>query len=94
MDDIRTIVDRVQCRSQCLGGLRRCHDVGVLVRLRNPNKELEMKGPISVIKVLNKLDLNRESVLIIRNGTLVPGDAMLDDADEIEVRAVISGGSQ
>ncbi len=53
-----------------------------------------MRGPISVIKVLRNLDLNRESVLVIRNGTLVPGDAMLDDDDIVEVRAVISGGAQ
>ena len=30
---------------------------------------------------------------MIRDGALVPGDAQLDDADEIEIRPVISGGS-
>jgi sulfur carrier protein ThiS len=29
---------------------------------------------------------------VIRNGTLVPGDAHLDAGDVIEVRPVISGG--
>jgi len=48
---------------------------------------------MSVVKLMNRLDLNRESVLFIRNGTLVPGDAMLDDTDEIEIRPVISGGA-
>jgi sulfur carrier protein len=43
--------------------------------------------------VLGQLDLPRESVLVIRNGTLVPGDAILDDDDVIEVRPVISGGA-
>ena len=33
--------------------------------------------------------MNRESYLVIRNGTLAPGDARLDDADVIEVRPVI-----
>ncbi len=65
----------------------------MIVHLRNPSRELEVGGPISVIKLLNRLDLNRESVLVVRNGTLVPGDAMLDDVDVIEVRPVISGGS-
>ena len=64
----------------------------MLVRLRHPNREIEVSGPISVIKLLNRLDLNRESVLLVRNGTLVPGDSMLDDDDVIEVRPVISGG--
>ena len=94
MGVIRTIVDRAETRDPCLARPDSCHDVGVLVRLRNPNKEVEMRGPISVIKVLRNLDLNRESVLVIRNGTLVPGDAMLDDDDIVEVRAVISGGAQ
>lgn len=65
----------------------------MLVKLRNPSRQVELRGPISVVKVLNQLDLPRESVLVIRNGTLVPGDAILDDADEIEVRPVISGGA-
>lgn len=49
---------------------------------------------MSVVKLLNQLDLNRESVLVIRESTLVPGDAMLDDGDEVEIRPVISGGQQ
>ncbi len=62
------------------------------VLLRNPRREVEFRGPISITAVLNQLELHRESVLVIRGDTLVPGDAMLDDADEIEVRPVISGG--
>ena len=62
------------------------------VLLRNPTREIEVKGPISVIKLLNRLELNRESVLVIRDSTLVPGDAILADDDAIEIRPVISGG--
>ena len=42
--------------------------------------------------LLAELGLDREAHLVIRNGTLVPGDARLDDADAVEVRPVISGG--
>lgn len=62
------------------------------VTLRHPSREIEVNGPISVVKLLNRLDLNRESVLLVRNGELVPGDSMLDDSDVIEIRPVISGG--
>ncbi len=65
----------------------------MIVRLRNPSRELTFRGPMSVAKLFNQLDLQRETVLVIRNGTLVPGDAMLADGDEIEVRPVISGGA-
>lgn len=63
------------------------------VNLRNPNRTLTFEGPMSIVALLQKLDLNRESVLVIRGGTLVAGDALLDDADEVEIRPVISGGA-
>ncbi len=63
------------------------------VVLRNPDKELTLDGPMSVTKLLNHLDVNRESVLVIVDGTLVPADATLADDAEVEIRSVISGGS-
>jgi sulfur carrier protein len=63
------------------------------VLLRNPRRELELPGPMSVVKLLDRLELHRDAVLVIRGDTLVPGDAMLDDADQIEIRPVISGGA-
>lgn len=63
------------------------------VLLRNPRRELEVEGPLRVVALLDRLELNRESVLVVRGDTLVPGDALLDDADEVEIRPVISGGA-
>ena len=63
------------------------------VTLRNPRRELEVDGPIRVVDLLNRLEVNRESVIVIRNDTLIPGDTLLDDADSIEIRPVISGGA-
>lgn len=65
----------------------------MLVRLRNPTREIEFAGPLSVVALTNRLEISRESVLVIRDGTIVPADAMLGDGDEIEIRPVISGGS-
>lgn len=64
----------------------------MIVRLRNPSRELELPGPMSVAKLMVRLELNRESVLLVRNGELVPGDDVLGDDDVVEVRPVISGG--
>jgi sulfur carrier protein len=65
----------------------------VKVLLRNPRRELDVDPPISVVALLQRLDLNRESVLVIRDGTIVPGDAVLDGSDSVEIRPVISGGA-
>ena len=62
------------------------------VLLRNPSREIEITGRRRVHALLNELGLNRESHLVIRNGTLVPGDGELSDDDVIEIRPVISGG--
>ncbi len=64
------------------------------VQLRNPSRTVEFDGPMAVTALLARLSLNRESVLVVRAGTLVPGDAMLADDDHVEIRPVISGGSR
>jgi sulfur carrier protein len=64
----------------------------VKVHLRNPRRQLDVPGPMRVATLVARLELNRESVLVIRSGTLVPGDELLDDADTVEIRPVISGG--
>ena len=62
------------------------------VLLRNPRRELEIAGPITVTALLQRLELNPESVLVIAGDELVARDARLDDATSVEIRPVISGG--
>ena len=54
----------------------------VKVLLRNPRREIDVDGVKTVDGLLNRLDLPREAHLVIRNGTLVPGDARLE-ADDV-----------
>jgi sulfur carrier protein len=65
----------------------------VKVRLRNPRRDIDIQGPKRVRILLEELGINRESVLVIRGETLVVGDDLLADDDEVEVRPVISGGA-
>ena len=66
----------------------------VRVLLRNPRRVVEMPGPLRVHALLEALEVNRESVLVIRGDTLVTGDAVLEDVDTVEVRPVMSGGDR
>lgn len=63
------------------------------VVLRNPRRELDIDGPMRVHALLERLEINRESVLVIRGDTLVTGDVQLGADDEVEIRPVVSGGS-
>ena len=64
------------------------------VLLRNPRREVDIDGPVRVHALLDRLEMNRESVLVIVGDTLVPGDQLLHDTDTVEIRPVISGGAQ
>lgn len=62
------------------------------VLLRQPTREIEIIGRRRVHALLAELGLSREAHLVIRNGTLVPGDGELSADDVVEIRPVISGG--
>ncbi len=63
------------------------------VRLRNPDRELEVAGDRRVRDVLSELGINPDTVLVIRDRELLTREDRLAEADRIEVRPVISGGS-
>jgi sulfur carrier protein len=63
------------------------------VKLRNPDRVVEVSGPNVVSALLKELDIVPEAVLVIRESTLLTRDESLDDGDELEVRPVLSGGS-
>ena len=63
------------------------------VRLRNPDRDVDLVGSRPVRAVLAELSIDPDTVLVIRDRALVTREERLADADEIEVRPVISGGS-
>lgn len=63
------------------------------VVLRNPRREIEVDAPPNVEALLARLEVVPESVLVIRNDTLVTRDARLTEDDVVEIRPVVSGGA-
>ena len=64
------------------------------VKLRNPDRVVDVSGPKTVRDLLTELQIVPEAVLVIREATLLTRDEALDDSDEVEVRPVLSGGAQ
>jgi sulfur carrier protein len=64
----------------------------VKVRLRNPDREVEVAGERKVHAVLGELGIDPDTVLVIRDRELLTREDRVAESDEIEVRPVISGG--
>lgn len=62
------------------------------LRLRNPDREVDVAGGRPVRVVLAELGVDPDTVLVIRDRELVTREVLLVDGDEVEVRPVISGG--
>jgi sulfur carrier protein len=62
------------------------------VILRNPRREVEIKGKRRVKELLAELDILAGTVLVIRGDELVTSDTVVGDDDVLEVRPVMSGG--
>ena len=63
------------------------------MKLRNPDRVVDVSGPKTVQDLLARLDIVPEAVLVIREATLLTRDERLSEEDELEVRPVLSGGS-
>lgn len=62
--------------------------------MRNPDRVVEVSGPRVVSSLLRELQIVPEAVLVIRDSTLLTRDESVNDADEIEIRPVLSGGAR
>jgi sulfur carrier protein len=63
------------------------------VHLHPQRRTVEVAGRRTVAALLAELNVLPNTVMVIRGDELLMDYETLDDADEIEVRAVISGGA-
>jgi sulfur carrier protein len=65
----------------------------VKVKLRNPDREVQVRGGRPVQSILEELGIAVDTVLVIRAGELITREVAVRDEDELEIRPVISGGT-
>ena len=59
--------------------------------LRNPDRMVEVEGAKTVLDLLKNLEIVPETVLVIREATLLTRDESIGPSDELEIRPVLSG---
>jgi sulfur carrier protein len=64
------------------------------VKLRNPDRDVEVRGGRRVRDVLSDLRIDPDSVLVIRKRELLTRDERVGEDDRLEIRPVISGGDR
>ena len=64
------------------------------VRLEPQGKHVKVSGRRRVGDLLTSLGLLAGTVMVIRGDDLLTDDEMIEDAESVEVRAVISGGTR
>ncbi len=62
------------------------------MRLRNPDRELELPGDRKVHAILRELGIDADTVLVIRDQELLTREDRASEDDLLEIRPVISGG--
>jgi len=62
--------------------------------MRNPRREIDVDAPKQVKVLLRDLDIDPETVLVIRGEDLLTREDLIGPHDTIEIRPVISGGAR
>lgn len=62
----------------------------IYIQKAGENQEIKFSG--TVLKLLNQLKINPETVIVTANDTLVTEEDKIKDSDNIEILQVVSGG--
>lgn len=62
------------------------------VIINQEEKEISIEREITINELLRKLNLNRESVVVIVNGEIKVEEEKIKEGDEVKIISAISGG--
>lgn len=66
--------------------------MSVSIIISGEEKEIPFVKGDSVSDILEKAEINSETVIVKKNDTIIPDDEELSDGDEIVVLKIVSGG--
>jgi sulfur carrier protein ThiS len=65
----------------------------IYVEMGGRKKVLKLgKGSVRILDILQKLDINRETVLVRKGREIIPVEEVVRNSDRIEIIKIISGG--
>ncbi len=62
----------------------------IFIEREKENKKFDFQGTVQ--ELLDKLKIISETVLVVKNETIITEDELLDNNDEINILSVVSGG--
>lgn len=58
----------------------------------NTTKEIALKKPTPLKKILQQLNINTETVIVSKNNNLITLETQIENKDTIQILSIISGG--
>mgnify|MGYP001572428953 CR=1 FL=1 len=58
----------------------------------NKTKKIVLKTPITLKELLKKLDVNLDSIILVKNDEICLEDEIVTNKDKIKLLSVVSGG--
>lgn len=62
------------------------------IRITFREQTFEVEPRLTLLETLEKISVEPEMVLAIRNGEMIGGEALLEAGDEVRLVSVIAGG--
>jgi sulfur carrier protein ThiS len=64
----------------------------MIIYIEKEDKELKKRFSGNVKKLLKELKINPQTVVVVKNDSLVAEDEKLEDSDHVRLLSVVSGG--
>jgi sulfur carrier protein len=62
------------------------------IYIEKDKKQIVLEEELSVKELLSKLEINPETVMVVKNNEVVLDDEQIGKEDEIKILSVVSGG--